>query len=77
MTQAVKARRGRPVTGEAKSSTERGKAADEALVQSGGRILSRVRLSPDAAAALLALSEQYGSDRAAIEKALVAAAKKL
>ena len=72
-----KARRGRPVTGEARSSTERGKAADEALVQAGGRILSRVRLSPDAARALAFLAKQAGSDRAAIEQALIDAAKKL
>ena len=77
MAEAIKARKGRPVTGQAKSSTERGKAADEALVASGGRILSRVRLSPEAAAALLALSERDGGDRAAIEQALIEAVKKL
>lgn len=71
----AKARRGRPVTGQAKTSTERGKAADEALVRSGGRILSRVRLSPEAAAALTTLAAREGSDRAAIEKALIAAAQ--
>lgn len=75
MKEATKPRRGRPVTGKAKSSTERGKAADEALVASGGRILSRLRLSPEAAAALVALSERDGGDRIAIEQALVAAAK--
>lgn len=64
--------RGRPVTGEAKTPTERVKAADAALVTSGGRILSRTRLSAEATVALAALSERYGSDRAAIEAALIA-----
>jgi hypothetical protein len=63
--------RGRPVTGEAKTPTQRVKALDEALVASGGRILNRTRLSPEATAALAALSERYGSDRAAIEAALI------
>ncbi len=73
----VRARKGRPVTGKAKSSTERGKAADEALIAAGGRILSRVRLSPEAAAALFALSEVEGGDRSAIEKALIETKKSL
>lgn len=77
MKEVAKARRGRPVTGAAKTSTERGKAADEALLASGGRILSRVRLSPEAAAALVALSQLHHGDRAAIEQALIAAAKNL
>lgn len=77
MKEVSKPRRGRPVTGEAKSSTERGKAADGALVASGGRILSRLRLSPEAAAALAVLSERDGGDRVAIEQALVAAVTKL
>lgn len=69
--------RGRPVTGTAKSSTERGKALEDALREAGGRILSRVRLSPAAATALAALSDRCGSDRAAIEQALLDAAKKI
>ncbi|MFC3110874.1 hypothetical protein ACFQAT_28475 [Undibacterium arcticum] len=67
--------RGRPVTGKAKSSTERGKELEAALLASGGRILSRVRLSPEAALALATLSERYGSDRGAIEQALIVASK--
>ena len=64
-------KRGRPATGQAKSGTERVKALDEALVATGGRVLNRLRLSPEAAAALSALSSQYGSDRATIEAALI------
>ncbi len=65
-------RRGRPLTGEAKTPTERVKALDEALIALGGRVLSRTRLSPEATAALARLSGRYGSDRAAIEAALIA-----
>ncbi len=65
-------KRGRPVTGDAKTPTQRAKAFDEALVESGGRILSRVRLSPEAAEALTLLSEHYGSDREGIQAALLA-----
>lgn len=65
-------RRGRPHTGEAKTPTERVRALDEALIASGGRVLSRTRLSPEATAALAGLSDRYGSDRAAIEAALIA-----
>lgn len=68
---ATTAPRGRPVTGQAKTPTQRASAFDAALLASGGRILSRVRLSADAAKALRALSEQLGSDRAAIEQALI------
>ena len=63
--------KGRPATGKPKTSTERGAALEAALKASGGRILSRVRLSPDAAKALVVLSERLGSDRAAIEHALI------
>ncbi|WP_232357647.1 hypothetical protein [Burkholderia pseudomallei] len=52
--------------------TERVKAADAALVASGGRIISRMRLSSSATAALAVLKKRYGSDRAAIEAALIA-----
>lgn len=77
MTIAKKAApRGRPRTGEAKTSTERGKALEAALLASGGRILSRVRLGPEAAAALAKMAERYGTDRAAIEQALIDQAKK-
>lgn len=48
------------------------KAADAALLASGGRVISRTRLSPEATVALAALTERYGSDRAAIEAALIA-----
>jgi hypothetical protein len=51
--------RGRPRTGTAKTSTARGKAADDALLAAGGRIV-RARLSPDAAAALDILAECTG-----------------
>jgi hypothetical protein len=68
---STKPQRGRPVTGEAKTPTQRASAFDAALVASGGRILSRVRLSPEAADALRKLSEHYGSDRAGIEAALL------
>jgi len=77
MEAVAKARRGRPVTGQAKTSTERGKAADEALLRSGGLILNRVRLSPAAAAALGQLAEVEGSQREAIQKALIRAAENL
>lgn len=70
MTEA-KRPRGRPSTGEAKTPTQRVKALDEALVASGGRILNRTRLSPEATTALAALSGHFGSDRAAIEAALI------
>ncbi len=68
----TKRRRGRPATGKAKTSTQRVKELDEALEASGGRVLNRTRLSPEATAALSALSAHYGSDRAAIEAALIA-----
>ena len=71
-------RRGRPATGPsptAKTPTERVKALDAELIASGGRILGRVRLSADAAAALARLSQEYGSDRAAIEAALISQTK--
>jgi hypothetical protein len=77
MVEVVKARRGRPATGQAKSSTERGKAADEALVASGGVILNRVRLSPEAARALDRLVALDGSQREAIQNALIQAVQKL
>ncbi|AEA65983.1 hypothetical protein bgla_4p2180 (plasmid) [Burkholderia gladioli BSR3] len=64
--------RGRPATGKAMTPTERVKAADAALVASGGRVMSRMRLSPAATAALAVLKKRYGSDRAAIEAALIA-----
>ena len=69
-----KALRGRPVTGTAKTSTERGKAADDALLAAGGRIV-RARLSPDAAAALDLLAERAGSQKDALDQALIHAAK--
>ena len=75
MTQSKKAAlRGRPRTGTAKTSTQRGKAADAALLASGGRIV-RARLSPDAAAALNILAERAGSQKDALDQALIHAAK--
>ncbi|WP_081651425.1 hypothetical protein [Cupriavidus sp. WS] len=63
--------RGRPATGEAKTPTQRVKGLDAALIESGGRILNRLRLSAEAATALANLTESYSSDRAAIEAALI------
>ncbi len=78
---APKARRGRPSTGTAKSSTDRGKAADEALLASGGLILNKVRFSPEAATALAdlvnAAGGERGAQRSAIENAVISAAKKI
>ena len=68
--------RGRPPTGKAKSSTARGKAADEALLAAGGRIV-RARLSPDAASALDVLAERAGSQKEAFDQALIFAAKSI
>lgn len=69
--------RGRPRTGVAKTSTERAKALETGLLAAGGRILSRVRLGPEAAAALAALAKHAGTDRAAIEHALIEQAKNI
>ncbi len=63
--------KGRPATGVAKTSTERGRSADQMLVESGGRVLSRVRLGKEAADALVRLKIKYGTERAAIEWALL------
>jgi len=61
-----------------KTSTERGSAADKALLDAGGAIVSRLRLRPVAARALAILMDRegdvYGKQRAAIENALIAAA---
>jgi hypothetical protein len=67
-----KARRGRPATGTAKTSTQRSQARDEALLEAGGKIISRLRLSPEAAAALARQAERFKDERAAIEAALIA-----
>lgn len=65
-------RSGRPVSGKAKSASERSKERDHALVAAGGRIISRLRLGPEAAAALARLRESGApTDRAAIERALL------
>jgi hypothetical protein len=56
----------------AKSASERSKERDDALVAAGGRIISRLRLGPEAAAALAKLRESGApTDRAAIERALL------
>lgn len=64
--------------GSARSSTERGAAADKALLDAGGTIVSRLRLRPIAARALAILMEregqEHGAQRAAIERALIDAA---
>jgi len=72
------ARPGRKESGNARSSTERGAAADKALLDAGGAIVSRLRLRPIAARALAILMEragqEHGAQRAAIEGALIDAA---
>lgn len=69
------ARPGRKESGNARSSTERGAAADKALLEAGGTIVSRLRLRPIAARALALLMEregqEHGAQRAAIERALI------
>lgn len=76
-----KPRRGRPPTGSAKSSTDRGKAADQVLLESGGLILNKVRFSPQAATALAdlvnAAGGERGAQRSAIENAVISAAENL
>lgn len=61
-----------------RTSTERGSAADKALLDAGGAIVSRLRLRPIAARALEILMEReekaHGKQRAAIERALIEAA---
>jgi len=61
-----------------RTSTERGSAADKALIAAGGTIVSRLRLRPIAARALEILMEReekpHGKQRAAIERALIEAA---
>lgn len=71
MAEEEKRSRGRPATGKAKTSTERGRAADDALKASGGRIVNRVRLGKESTDALTVLKQHYGSDRVAFESALV------
>lgn len=65
-------------TRSARTSTERGVAADKALIDAGGTIVSRLRLNPVAARALEILMEReakpHGKQRAAIERALIEAA---
>jgi hypothetical protein len=67
-----------PASTSTKTSTERGSAADKALLDAGGAIVSRLRLRPIAARALTLLMERegdvYGKQRAAIERALIDAA---
>lgn len=58
--------------GAAKSASERSKDRDDALVAAGGKIISRLRLGPEAAAALARLRASGApTDRAAIELALL------
>ena len=77
MRNEEKKRVGRKPTGNAKTSTERGRTADDNLLKAGGSILSKVRLSPDATKALAALTDKNGSKREAIESAIIEAAKRL
>jgi hypothetical protein len=74
---ASQKRRGRPASGKALTSSQRVQRADALLLAEGGRILNRVRLSPDAAKALAYLSEVYGSDRAACQASIIAKCRQL
>ena len=67
----VPKKRGRRVTGTAKTATERSKERDAALLASGGKIISRLRLSGEAAAALERVRERFADDRSAIEAGLI------
>lgn len=66
------ASRGRPRihASQTSTSTARVKANDDALILSGGRILSRLRLRKEAVVALALLTASCDSERAAIETAL-------
>ena len=72
---AEQAHRSRKDIATTRSSTERGAAADKALIDAGGAIVSRLRLRPIAARALAILMERedqtHGKQRAAIERALI------
>jgi hypothetical protein len=68
----LKAKRGRPVTGTAKTATERSQGRDATLVDAGGRVINRLRLSPEAAAALARFANGFPDERSAIEAALLA-----
>lgn len=65
-------RRGRPVSGTAKTATERSQERDSALLAAGGRVINRMRLSPEAAAALARFVDGFPDERSAIEAALIA-----
>lgn len=74
---SVRPIRGRPRTGQAKSSTQRGKEADEALIAAGGRVM-RARLSPAAATALSNIKAVIGrSDKEAMDAALIFAGENI
>ncbi|MBA9846826.1 hypothetical protein D7S55_18010 [Ralstonia pickettii] len=62
---------GRPSKGKALTSTQRSAKRDRALLDAGGRIVRSLRLSPEAAHALTELASLHGSDRHAIEAALL------
>lgn len=72
---APKRGRGRPSKDVKTTPTQRVAMTDKKLVDAGGRILNKVRLSPEAATKLESLKAIYGTDRAAIENALLALAK--
>jgi len=76
MEEVQKSRRGRRPTGKAKTSAQRSKAADEALVAAGGRVM-RARLSPTAASALATIKASMGSDKEALDAALIFAAQNM
>jgi hypothetical protein len=66
-------KRGRPSTGNAKTPTDRTKALDQKILSKNGRILNKLRIQSEPAAALSYLRERdgLGTDRAAIEFALL------
>ncbi|NHR04386.1 hypothetical protein HA052_04170 [Chromobacterium haemolyticum] len=67
--------RGRPVTGNAKTPTERVQASEAAILADGGQRLGTVRIGAEASLALEVLIARYGSKKAAVEAALIAHAK--
>lgn len=69
-------KRGRPSTGNAKTPTARTKALDQKILSENGRILNKLRIQSEPAAALSFLRERdgLGTDRAAIEFALLVTA---
>lgn len=72
--QAQQSNKGRQKSGIAKTTTQRVNAMDAALKASGGRILSRLRLSANASNALKTLSSTGQTERSIIESSLISRA---